>query len=275
MYQQSPGKLALIPLTPEWMLATAFLAVTSLLGIFWAPLLCAIPLFIVSTSLPVGQAVKSAMKARFLPKQRTLRERLKMRTAIAFLHLIQPVARLRGRLANGLTIWRNRGAKPKKLQISKKQQIWSEQWHPPEKWLGDLESAIQDHGAVYVRGGDFDNWDLDVFSGIFGAIRVKMTIEEHGAGNQLVRFKARPHMSKFKIALTAISILLTLFAALSGAWIPTGVMGAWTLCLLLKERRDTLSALTSYADAVETVEAILARPIVEKENELIPSEKAD
>ena len=48
LYDQNPPLLALLPLMPEWWLVIAALALISLLGLAWTPLLLALPLLVVA-----------------------------------------------------------------------------------------------------------------------------------------------------------------------------------------------------------------------------------
>ena len=266
LYKLSPTNAMMVPLTPEWFLTSLFLAGVSTLGIFWAPLLWALPLFFVSISLPAIQSLRSAITAP-LTKRRSFMTRQGMRILIAYMHMVQPMARLCGRVRNGLTLWRRRGPKPNGTKVKLNQEVWSENWHGPEKWLGDLESYIRDQGAVYVRGGDYDDWDLNIYSGMFGAAKVKMTLEEHGSGKQLAKFKARSHIPCFKLALTAVSYILTLFASIADAMVPAIVLGAWTLIIVFKEAKDNQSVLYCFTQAVNTLREIMdVSPTVEEKD---------
>src|SRR5205814_7190319 len=76
----------------------------------WSPLTLVLPLLVGAALLPLAQAGLSAAHASFPdspPKRAAL---LKRRLLTAALHLVQPLARLRGRLKEGLTPWRCRGA---------------------------------------------------------------------------------------------------------------------------------------------------------------------
>ncbi|HEU5319686.1 MAG TPA: glycosyltransferase, partial [Methylomirabilota bacterium] len=107
LYAGTPGTLALLPLMPEWFLGLAVLAVLACLGPLWAPLYVALPLFAVALAATLCQAARGGLGARFGPDvDPRLRPALVLVTS--FLHLMQPVARLVGRLRSGLTPWRQR-----------------------------------------------------------------------------------------------------------------------------------------------------------------------
>jgi len=69
----------------------------------------AAPVFVWSLALPIAQAIGSARSARFIEEPRSAAARWRLHGMVALLHLIQPLARLRGRLRHGLTVWRQRG----------------------------------------------------------------------------------------------------------------------------------------------------------------------
>src|SRR5205085_2187299 len=130
-------------------------------------------------------------------------------TLTTALFLIQPLARLWGRIAHGLTPWRRRTKVPRSLPQPRNLTLWSETWRSAEDWLTALEMHAQHYTAV-LRGGDFDNWDLRLRGGVLGSVRLTMAVEEHGAGRQLLRFRVRPYVRGIP---TMICVLLAAFAA--------------------------------------------------------------
>ena len=56
-----------------------------------------------------------------------------------------------------------------------------------------VETRLGQNGCLVSRGGDYDAWDLEVRAGGLSAVRVRLAIEEHGQGRQMVRFRAEPH----------------------------------------------------------------------------------
>src|ERR1700746_2669021 len=93
-----------LPLMPEWYLVIIVLLALSALGTLWTPLLFVVPVAACAVALPLVQAVASAARASFASAPRSgAAEMLRLRGLTAFLHLLQPLARLRGRLLGGLT----------------------------------------------------------------------------------------------------------------------------------------------------------------------------
>src|SRR5439155_11379667 len=85
-------------------------------------------------------------------------------------------------------------------------------------------------GALVRRGGDWDQWDLDVERGPLGAARLIMAGEDHGAGNQLVPIRWWPTVSLTALALPATTTALALAAGFDGGWSVAAILGiaaAW------------------------------------------------
>src|SRR5437879_2352555 len=96
LYEPAPTLLASLPQMPEWHLMTAMLAGIAALGVVWSPLRLAVPLLVAAILPPIAQACLGGARARFSDAPRGM-ARLARRVLTAALHLIQPIARLRGR----------------------------------------------------------------------------------------------------------------------------------------------------------------------------------
>ena len=95
--------------------------------------------------------------------------------------------------------------------------IWSEVWQSPTDWIRSVEDALRGAGAVILRGGEFDPWDLDVRGGILSSIRLLVAVEEHGAGRQRVLVRSWPQNSTEGRVLAWLLIVLSVWAASDGA----------------------------------------------------------
>ena len=113
----------------------------------------------------------------------------------AALFLLQPLARLAGRLRNGLSPWRRRlrpgAAWPRPRTVK----VWSETWREPQARIQDLQDALAANGGFVRSGGPFDRWDLDLRAGPLGGVKIRTAVEEHGSGRQLMRAKIWPRAS--------------------------------------------------------------------------------
>ncbi len=253
IYEPAHGTLLSMLLMPEWYLVVLLLGMISGLSVFWSPLAWAIPFLILAASAPVLQATRSAAEARFRHARIGRPGIWKMRIAVAGLHILQPAARLYGRILHGLTMWRRRGASPRKWALPRQSEIWSETWRSTSEWLERLEKELKVQGTLVVQGGDYDDWDLEVREGLFGSVRVSMGIEEHGQGKQLVRFRARPSIRGMRSVLWTIPSIITALALLSAAWTAAAILGLGSLLLLLWHVSDSSSAMTSYVGAIESL----------------------
>jgi GT2 family glycosyltransferase len=216
LYQRDTPLLALLPLMPEWWLVVLALAFVSLLGLAWAPLLLALPLLALAIAGPVAQAWISTRDLSY-PEGTSRSERVRLRVITAGLHLVQPIARLRGRLAHGLSPWRRRGLRGIGWPLPRTMSIWRDGWTAPDEWVWEIQQSLASHGAIVHSGGDFDRWDLEMRGGLTGSARMLHTVEDHEYG-QIGRFRIWPRMS---VWVTAVALALALIGApavSSGAW---------------------------------------------------------
>jgi ABC-type multidrug transport system fused ATPase/permease subunit/glycosyltransferase involved in cell wall biosynthesis len=131
-------------------------------------------------------------------------------TLTACLHLQQPLARLIGRLQHGLTPWRRRGR----------------------------------------SRGEFDDWDLGVRGGLFGAGRLRMVIEEHGAGKQMLRFRLWPTIPAGVFGLITGLCGLSILAVLQSGWIAGSVFAFVALCCAATAAADAARAMAALRDSL-------------------------
>ena len=246
LYQPAAGWVASLPLMPEWALAVAALALLSLLGILWRPLGLALPLLAAALLVPVLQALAGARRAVF-PGPAPGGPRLRALTAL--LHLVQPLARLRGRLRHGLTPWRARGlarwAAPRPRAFA----VWTGRWRAGEARLGGIERALREAGALVRRGGDFDRWDLELRGGLLGSARVLMGVEDHGQGRQMVRARLWPRVAAGALVAVAFLSALSIAALVRGAVPAAAVLGALALALAARGAWEAGRAVGAMAGA--------------------------
>lgn len=254
LYQPAPELWSALPTTPEWYLLILYLAGLSVLGAFWQPMQWATALLIAAVAIPIVQAILSASKASFTTPATSRLIRLKLYSLTALLYLLQPLARLWGRLINGLTPWRRHGVNtfvfPRPLNWT----IWSESWQPPEQRLALLEVGLRKHKAVVRYGGDFDPWDLKIRGGFFGSVHILTVIEEHGSGKQLVRFRCWPKVAFRTLSITLVLLSLALIGAFDRAGIAAAILASAALLVLLIAFLDCAVATACCLKALQLVE---------------------
>jgi GT2 family glycosyltransferase len=188
----SGGIASSIPSLPEWYLVILVLAALTGVGVFlWPPLQFALIPLIVAVAIPAVYAFRAANAAPAGQFATEAGSRFRARALIAFLHLAQPFVRLRGRISEGLRPWKW----PRKglsLLGFRSHTVWLETWASSNDRLLRVEKALESLGARTRRGGNFDNWDLELRGGLLAGVRVRMVVEEHGAGKQVIRFRTAP-----------------------------------------------------------------------------------
>ncbi len=253
--QPAPSHLWSLPSMPEWYLFIFALFALFALGSLWRPLLLALPLLTLAVLAPILQACLSAARTSFATEPRSRLRRLILRMLTAYLHLLQPLARLWGRLSLGLTPWRRRGMPGFSVPWPRTVTLWSERWQAPTQWLGVLEELLRDRRAVMGRGGDYDRWDLEVRDGRHAAVRIRMAIEEHGCGRQLVRIRLWPIWSLGRAILALLSGFLSSLAALDQVWGASAVLAGIAVLLGLRNFLESGAATSAVLQAWRAMES--------------------
>lgn len=251
VYTSSPGTMWSLTMIPEWLLVIAMFGVLTLVGLTWAPLFwSAGSLFLLALLVPVTQAIRGSLAATFQAHRQNRGERIRMRICTAWLHLMQPVVRLRGRLKTGMSPWRLRGKRSLKLPRTINLQLWTEDWVDPTSLLTRFEQRLRDHGALVRRGGNIDNWDLRINAGLLGGSRLLSTVEEHGSGKQMFRLRAWPVIGRGALLSLTLSFLLVFVAAWHEAWTATTCFAMLALWLTVRVFGECSSSLHSIRTAV-------------------------
>jgi glycosyltransferase involved in cell wall biosynthesis len=208
IYEPAGGILNSLPLMPEWYLFSGIVALMATIGFAWTPLLWLWPVFGLSVAIIFTQAALSA--ATNVSHQIKQKNNIKYWLLITLLHVLQPVARLYGRIKQGLTPWRAKWTiSGLRYLFDFRNKIfthWSEEWRSAEDCLTDIEQNLIELKIRVKRGGDFDRWDVEVDNGIFSINQALLTVEEHGSGKQMLKLKV------WRIPSTLwISTMLALF----------------------------------------------------------------
>lgn len=253
LQESTPSLLTVLPTMPEWYLVILALVGLSLLSLLWPKLVFAIPLVVLAAGATILQAILSAADASFSPSRRS---RPELYLLTAGLHLLQPVARLWGRARHGLTALRRRGYEGHTWPVPTASTIWSEVWRSPEEAMQLLSHALRKAGAVLVSAGNYDRWDLEVRGGTLGSARLFMTVEEHGAGKQLFRFRSWPHFSVEGGIAIVVFTGLSVGAAADEYWLAYDILAFITLAVIGR-------ALYECAGAMATIQRTLKRGFVD------------
>ena len=111
---------------------------------------------------------------------------------------------------------------------------------------------MQEDGVVPLRGGDYDRWDIEARGGLLGSARLRHTVEEHGGGRQLVRYRIWPRPSRFGLGVSLMLGTLSALARHDGAYPAAAVLtlvAVAGLALLLAECGCACGAIVEAASA--------------------------
>jgi hypothetical protein len=255
LYEPAVGGWGALLHSPVWHLLTAGLGAIALLGLDWGPMrLAAVP-FVVAVAVTAAQAARGAAHAGFGAAEHQVRwwDRLRRRAVTALLHLTQPVARHLGRWAYGLRDplpWRS--VKVRRL-LPLTFATWTEHWLEPAERVRRIESALQNAGESVRRGGEFDRWDLDVQHGSCGSARLRVAVEDHARGCQLIRTRMWPRFTVGGLVLTLVFSVLAAGATGAHAWVAAGVLALAATYCGFRSLTDPMAALSVTREALERV----------------------
>jgi glycosyltransferase involved in cell wall biosynthesis len=253
LYQQAPGTIFSLPLTPEWLLLIISALGLSTLGAAREPLLIGLPLAVLAVLAVVPvvlQALASAVRAPFPDAPGTLRGLLGRRLLTALLHVLQPIARLTGRLTGGLTLWRHYRMRGFRAPVPISGWTWSERWSAPEERLRAIEGYLTSSGNLVRRGGDFDRWDLDLRGAPLGSARLLLAVEELGGGAQLVRYRCWPVVRRISLGLVTVFSMVAIAVGVAGAHLTAAIMASIGVALAVLSFVECGSALGALQAAV-------------------------
>lgn len=273
IYQPANGYYSVLPLMPEWHYMLAILAIISLLGMEWNVLLWAIPILFLSLTVIVLQAAISAKKAFFASRPKSKRQKLKLYTLTTALHLLQPIARLKGRIKHGLNplfISLNQIKHVRAVFSHSKLKHWSEEWKSPEDWLEEIHRNLLSLNNKVVKGDDYDHWDFTSRTGLTASVRSLMTIEEHGMGKQYIKVKTWKRISVFGLFLLAVFALLFVFALKAGALISAVFMGILGIMHGIKILSDLAGGMYSMDQAIKLLPEGIPEMKIEVAKQRIP-----
>jgi GT2 family glycosyltransferase len=256
IYRQKAELWQCIPAMPEWylgLLASVSMVLLWSIGARWHRLWLGIPMLLIFAGIPVLLAFSSARKARYPNTYTSKLDRLKLLLLTSLLHLLQPVARLSGRLLYGIRPWRLRGKTSLAGFWGRVEEYWSETWVAIEDVLSNVESTLLRSGAIVRRGYVWDKWDLNVGCSILGSARIQATVEEHGSGKQMFRFRVEPQTSRIARGLIALFMGLSIWAFVDGALLESSVMLLIALAVLGRTVLDVGFSIGAVRTALRTL----------------------
>jgi GT2 family glycosyltransferase len=250
--EPAPPLVRVLPGLPDWYLLLVVVAGLSALGALWRPLLLLLPVLFLALLVSLGYAWLNSSPRSVGDTARSPASRLRLRALTAFLHVLQPIARLSGRLRGGLAPWRRRGGLHASLPRRRTSAIWSERWRPADERLRAIESLLSRGGLPVHRGGAHDGWDLEVRSGPLGSARLIMGVEDHPLGKQLVRFRWWPRYAPVAGWPAVLFAALAAGAAHDGAWAACVLLAAVPLALAFRAVHECATATGAVARALES-----------------------
>jgi GT2 family glycosyltransferase len=264
VYQPAPGGWGWLPLLPEWYLVISALAGLTALGLVWQPLFGFGVLLVAAMALLLGQAARAASLAHFDAARYSRRRRRLLRSLTFVLHLVQPLARLWGRRVRARRLPRVRSAVARRvrgiehlratLPFSRVMTLWREKWQAPEERLETMERALRAQHVVVVRGNEYARWDIKVRAGLFGTARLLTTVEEHGAGKQLIRCRLWQQPTRSGFLLPLFFLGLAVGAAMDHVLIASALLGIMAFVLAAQTFWQGSLALQAFEHALEQLE---------------------
>ncbi|HUR22165.1 MAG TPA: glycosyltransferase [Vicinamibacterales bacterium] len=240
VYHREAYPFAFMPHKTGWMAASVALVVSgivlALLGRSDLALMLAaagVAGFLTTVAKCVHFALRSDVRQVQIPGRSPLMSRFVLRSTIAWLHFLQPIARaagqVRGALAGveppperesprrPLTRAELQRALPLVLGRSVERHFWGELWTEPGAWLTAIVQRLRT--ARVGRGIDIDDgWqparDVSVRIGRSGWLDVRTLIEDHGSGKRLGRVGLSLRLSAIGWLISGVIVTLLVVGAL-------------------------------------------------------------
>jgi hypothetical protein len=118
----------------------------------------------------------------------------------------------------GMTWWRMHGERRFVAPWPRLFRSWEETWVSGADRLASLANEARKSGALLRNGGDYDAHDLEAWGGPLGAARLRMAVEDHPNGHQLVRTEIRPRVPRGLLFFAALLATIAVSATLAGVW---------------------------------------------------------
>ena len=251
LYAPEGGGPSSFLMTPEWYLWLVVLGSVSAVAVLWKPLLAAALLLVAGGVAALTAAGVSAGRTPAVGRLGLSRRVHAWRWLLmTTLHLVQPIARMSGRASGRPAALRLRSPRFA-MPMSRLFTSWSEAPRSSSERLTKIESAVRATGTIVSRGSAYDRWDLEARRSFLGAVRIRMGLEEHGGGRQLVRLHVAPTCSRMAVALVAVLAVLGLVASLGHAYAAAILLAVVAGVLVTRVVQVTGSAMGAVLPCVQ------------------------
>ncbi|PWT79826.1 MAG: hypothetical protein C5B57_13210 [Blastocatellia bacterium] len=280
VYRTDVHPFAFLPHSIRWQLLSFLFAASGVAVAFARPHRWAAALLLgaglIGIAVTIVKNVTYAMRSDVdsLPGHR-----LWYRAMVAYLHFIQPIARVRGRIRGALSAppavaqplperrHTSRGPRPSLAEAWRalllisgtvtEDRFWTETWTATDRVLMQLTDWL--HRSRAVRTVDIDDgWsddrDVSVFVGRWAWLDIRALVEDHGSGKGLLRVSTHLRPTSFGVVSALGLGAGLLVAAGSGVVLRWPLAGALTAVLTL-----AIIALTAWRTAQTT--AIVRRAV--------------
>jgi hypothetical protein len=129
--------------------------------------------------------------------------------------------------------------------------VWSERWSSSDAWLQAIERRLVSAGASVRRGDAYARWELEVRGGAVGATRLRVAVEEHGAGRQLARFRWWSRPSPTGVVVGLVLAGMSAGAVLDRAWVVAGILAAAALVVMARIVQECAASNAALASAIK------------------------
>ncbi len=270
LYQRKSPELLSLPLMPEWLIVIVMLAVGALgMATFGGTLWALLPL-VLATGIYIGQAIYSAAKGQYQVKPELTIAYLQRLLLTAGLHMAQPVMRLRGRIGNGLHPLGTKNTLRKKIKTSslyRNSGFWDGKYQSSIERLDYIKTLVSSRTRC-LTGNHYDDWDLQVYGGLFGSAKLRLMVEQHGENSEFVRYRANQCWSPLSIILLSTLTLTTIFSITSDSYI-TSVFSVLAIALI------SWRCFKEGAHAIGLIEFSIERNISEVPMNISPASTTD
>jgi GT2 family glycosyltransferase len=177
--------------------------------------------------------------------------RLWYRLIVAYLHFIQPLARVRGRIRGALSPpvvalpserpQTSRGPTPSLAEVWRalllisgtvaEDRFWTETWTSTERVLTQVADGLRRSRAVHaieIDEGWSDDRDVSVFVGRWAWLDIRALVEDHGAGKGLLRVSTHLRPASFGVVSALFLGIALLVAAVTNVALRRPLSGAIT-----------------------------------------------